>query len=575
MPLRFPVRSLALLASLAVAASAADQPQAPDPVRVRTVVLFSSGVGYFEHAGTVDGAATCELRVRTSQLNDLLKSLLLDDQDGGHPGAVEYPSLDPIAKTLASFQVDIGGNPSLGSLLGQLRGAEVTVVVADQSLTGTVLGVEPRTVALGDHGDRTIDTTILNLLSEGSVRQFRLDELRSLTFNDPKLQEELGKALAALSQARDQDKKTVVLHFDGNGHRHVRLAYVVETPVWKTSYRLVMPEAAAAGAAPNPGHLQGWAIVENQTDSDWQGVSLALVSGRPISFIEDLSQPLYVQRPVVVPELFASLMPQTYEGGMQEGAALAAAAPAPAGPVYGTPMAGARMLRSDRAATEADGASNMATTRSIQEAAHADTLGQLFSYTVPAVSLARQRSAMLPIIVKDIQTERVSVYNRGVLTSHPLNGAILTNTTGDLLLQGPVTVLDGSYAGDASLDNLSQGDHRLILLRHRPAGEGRQLDQGGRAPHRLGLDQPGRADAECAHGLPPDLPVPVQRCQGSRDRARARLPPGLDAGGHPGALRAHAPARPLEDPAARRQAHRLHRQRAAGTGAGHGHRRTG
>ena len=127
------------------------------------------------------------------------------------------------------------------------------------------------------------------------------------------MQEELNRALAAVAGARDQDKKPVDIRFNGAGERRVRLGYVVETPVWKASYRLVL-----AGDDPNErkprATLQGWAIVENQTDNDWNNVRLSLVSGRPISFTENLYQPLYVPRPEVTPELYASLRPQTYEG---------------------------------------------------------------------------------------------------------------------------------------------------------------------------------------------------------------------------------------------------------------------
>src|SRR5207248_6591452 len=126
---------------------------------------------------------------------------------------------------------------------------------------------------------------------------------------------ELDKALAALAVARDQEKKPVTINFTGEGERRVRLGYVVETPIWKTSYRLVLGKKD---------QLQGWAIVENQTDNDWNEVQLSLVSGRPISFIQDLYQPLYVPRPVVKPELFASLKPQTYEGGLEKAGEAAA-----------------------------------------------------------------------------------------------------------------------------------------------------------------------------------------------------------------------------------------------------------
>lgn len=480
--MRTPIAATLLALACAVPGAEPAGPAAdPDGVRVRNVVLFSSGVGYFEHAGKVDGAASHELRFKTDQLNDILKSLLLEDLDGGRIGTVEYPSLDPLDKTLRSFQVDITGNPSLANLLGQLRGTAVTVLVNNEKLAGSVLGVEKRVVSIGDTGNRTVEVWLLSLLSGGTVRQVRIDEIRQLTLDDPVLQQELSKALAALSQARDQDKKPVVLHFDGQGARRVRLAYVVETPVWKTSYRLVMPPKAKAGAPPadakaaTQGSLQGWAIVENQTDNDWQDVKLSLVSGRPISFIQDLSSPLYVPRPVVEPELYASLRPQEYGGGQatqsmqladakekrsqreERKSNMRASASAPGAPA-------ADMQESlEQGGEESDGfAGGLDATRSIQSAAQSEKLGELFSYTVPTVSLPRQRSAMLPIVTDPVDVERVSIYNQAALAKHPLNGALVTNTTGKHLLQGPVTVLDGGYAGDARIDNLPPGDHRLL-----------------------------------------------------------------------------------------------------------------
>jgi len=434
-----------------------------DPVRVHKVVLFSSGVGYFEHDGSITGNATCELNFKTEQLNDLLKSLVLEDLNGGHVGTVEYPSLDPIAKTLASFEVDISGNPSLAELLSQLRGAEVVAVRGADTFTGTVLGMESHVVALSDKNDRTEQVWDLNLLTDGVVRQLHLAEISSLTFTDKKLQDELTKALGALSQARNQDKKPIQIHFDGQGQRQVRVGYVIETPVWKTSYRLILPDKTGGN-----GQLQGWAIVENQTDEDWTGISLSLVSGRPISFIENLSQPLYVPRPVVEPELFASLRPQNYDGGMvakdgamvgdrkaerqMGGADMEAAAAAPAAPA------------SENAVFAAAGSFQaMDVTRSIQAAAQADQLGGVTSFTVPSVTLPRQRSAMLPIVTAPVAIEAVSIFNVQALANHPLVGALITNTTGNNLLQGPVTVLDAKgYRGDATIDNLPPGDHRLI-----------------------------------------------------------------------------------------------------------------
>jgi len=259
--------------SVAIAQTPRATPTTAD-VPVTKVVLFSSGVGYFEHAGSVRGNSATELRFKTSQINDILKSIVLQDQDGGRVGAISYPSQDPLAKTLRSFQVDITQNPSLAQLLNQLRGARVTIQSQAEKLSGTILGVETR-AKVGEKGE-TYSVAVLNLLTGATLRAVELPSISNLTLDDPQLQEELTRALGALVQARDQDKKPVTINFNGAGERHVRIGYVVETPVWKTSYRLLLDDKAKFGK------LQGWAIVENQTESDWNGISLALVSGRPI-----------------------------------------------------------------------------------------------------------------------------------------------------------------------------------------------------------------------------------------------------------------------------------------------------
>jgi len=433
-------------------------------VPVTKVMLFSSGVGYFEHAGTVHGNSSTELRFKTSQINDILKSIMLQDRDGGRIGTITYPSQDPLAKTLKSFQVDIAQNPTLADLLNQLRGAHVSVQTGGERLAGTVMGVETRQklAAVG----QPATTAVLNLLSGATIRSVELQSISNLSLDDPELQDELTKALAALSQARDQDKKPVSIAFNGAGERRVRIGYVVETPVWKTSYRLMLEPKS------NVARIQGWAIVENQTESDWNNVSLSLVSGRPISFTMDLYQPLYARRPNVVPELYASLRPQVYAGGISGRADTVqmrdAAAPAPQRRIgydaNGRPVVNQLQEVVVTAANLASVAEkSFGTDNSVQSIANALKLGQLFQYTVGNVTLARQKSAMIPIITDTVCIERVSIYNARVLASNPLNGVWFKNTTGKHLLQGPLTVLENdAYAGDAQVDNVPPDQNRLV-----------------------------------------------------------------------------------------------------------------
>jgi hypothetical protein len=453
-------------------------------IPIREVVLYSSGVGYFEHYGTVSGDASAELPFKATQINDVLKSLVLEDMDGGKISAVTYPSQDPLAKTLRSFQVDITANPPLADLLNQLRGAKITAQLqGNEQVSGIVLGVESR-LEPAPAGQSPVAVSVLNVLSGATIRQVELNRLNDLTFDDPKLQEELDKALSALAQSRDQDKKPVTIEFRGSGDRGVRIGYVVSTPIWKTSYRLLLGE----GEKEKPS-LQGWAIVENQTDSDWNNVQLSLVSGRPISFVENLYQPLYVPRPIVEPELFASLRPPLDTGGVAGAEPGAAEATPEADLNTEKPtqyQANSRQaeqmieLQSGIALKNSSGARAELAARlqsqlsqdnlgainagsSITSIASAAHLGELFEYTVGNVTLPRQKSAMLPIITDPIEVEKLSIFNQSVMPNNPLYGARVKNTTGKHLLAGPVTVLDnGSYAGDAQIDNLPPGQERLL-----------------------------------------------------------------------------------------------------------------
>jgi hypothetical protein len=472
------LRSAAFTALLAIVAQLAHAgTDVQTDVPVERVVLFSSGVGFFEHRGKVEGNAKTELRFKTEQINDILKSLVLQDLDGGKIGSVVYPSQDPLSKTLRSFQVDIRTNPSLGELLNQLRGSELTVESQGTTIEGTILGLEKKKVKIAD--DEIIETWVLNIIEGGTIRSVDLADTSRIELKDKELQEELAKALLVLAQSRDQDKKPVTIEFSGDGARRVRLGYVVETPIWKTTYRLMMPESVGKDGQ---GSLQGWAVVENQTESDWSNVELSLVSGRPISFVQDLYQPLYIRRPVVQPELYASLSPQTYEGGLGGGGEFGAGqpyaqAPSPAESRIQSRRAKGRKMNEERdriagvALTGADAPASMVFSdgdqsdyaESISSLADAADMGELFQYKVNGVTLPRQRSAMIPIVTDDIDVERVSIYNQGVLAKHPLNGARLTNSTGKDLPQGPMTVLDdGGYAGDAQIDHFPPGQSRLL-----------------------------------------------------------------------------------------------------------------
>src|SRR2546423_9138459 len=294
------------------AISPAVKPASPQ-LPVSQVVLFSSGVGYFQREGEIEGNGRVDLSFPVQDINDLLKSMVLQDLRGGHVTAVSYDSHDPIDKTLKSFAVNLTSNPSLAQILNQARGEKLEVVLQQSNtaqpgtLTGAIIGIEHQRQPVGK--ETFIEVDVLNLWCAEGVRSVKLGDVQRIRFLNPVMESEFKRALDVLTLSHDTQKKAVSLSFTGKGKRPVRVGYVVENPIWNTRYRLVL------GKDGKP-FLQGWAIVENPSDEDWKDVRMALVSGRPISFQMDLYTPLYVPRPTVVPELFASLRPVTYNSNL-------------------------------------------------------------------------------------------------------------------------------------------------------------------------------------------------------------------------------------------------------------------
>lgn len=497
---------MAVIALLCLARASVGMPQQngndqstrmePAKLPISYVVLFSSGVGYFQREGTIDGNAKVDLAFPTASINDLLKSMVLEDKGGGKVGVISYDSSDPIEKTLKSFAIDLTNNPTLATILGQARGEEVELLATATGpqpgeIKGRIVSVEKQKVPAGKDG-QTVEEDVINLWTVDGLRSIPLKTVQKLRFANPVIDNELKRALEALAKGHDKQKKNVSILFNGQGQRAVRVGYVIESPIWKTSYRLVTkPDGKAL--------LQGWAMVENPSDEDWTGVRMALISGRPVSFKMDLYQPLYVPRPTVEPELFASLRPQTYGGKFDAVAGIQLQKPAlpsgyagigPAGgggglgggglggggiggaapgtpnfmnPSHAPARKGFPLVNGSNISGEAK-ETPLEIGQSIASAATAEELGDYFQYSIDEkVNLQRQKSAMLPIVNKDVEGTKVSIYNESVHAKHPLLGLRFKNTSGMQLMQGPITVFEGSnYAGDARILDLQPNEERLL-----------------------------------------------------------------------------------------------------------------
>lgn len=452
---------------------------------LRNVVLFSSGVGYFGRTGQVNGDATVDLPVRAPQISDILKSLILFDAKG-HVDPVTYSIQDYVASRPTSTDLNIDPNSSPGAILRLLQGALVRIEKPSGALVGRVVSVSTQQIKDGETL-RTVE--FATILTSTGLSTVRLDDVTSFTPLDPNLAAKfaasLDKTANGLTQGLDNGVRPVTLHFRGSGRRDVRAGYLLETPAWKTSYRLVL-------APKTKPYLQGWAVVENPGDEDWQDVNLSLVSGRPVSFIQDLATPVYLVRPVVAPQIIGSPNPQTFGpgyGGRDElgakgllgvGGLVGLAGFGGATPALPPSAAPRSELASRGQIFQNSGAYNMpeglkdardsaaqtAAQNKVEAQASGSDRGNLFVYAIDSkVSIPRGQAAMVPILGEDVDGEAISIVQSGnnIGELRAQNGFCLRNR-GNLNLQGgPITVYsDGIYGGDALVSNVSPGEARLI-----------------------------------------------------------------------------------------------------------------
>jgi hypothetical protein len=434
--------------------------QTQEMLPITRVVLFRSGVGYIERTGTIEGDAALTLMLREPQMNDLLKSMVLIDFDGGRILPVQYAPRDPLAHTLASYAINIADNPSRAVLLSRLRGVPVEVHLqptaaggssAPAPVRGTILSVETRPVRpAATTGSQSVvrEEDYLNLLTEQGIQTLSLDSVVSVRLLDERLQRELSSALQTLASGLDTTRKPVQLQFQGRGRRRVLVGYLTEMPLWKMTYRLVLPEQGKP-------LLQGWAIVENTTDEDWRNVQVSLVAGRPISFVQNLYEPFYIKRPSVRLSIEEWLQPFIPEAKLPT--------PELGAPTPMEPPAAAVRGRA-REAMPLLGESIEEMQRSVEQMATGRERGALFEYRVQVpVSIARQQSAMLPVINQAVEAEAVSLYNPAQHAIHPFFAVRLTNTTNLTLMEGAVTIYYGdSYGGDALMGTLEPKGEQIL-----------------------------------------------------------------------------------------------------------------
>jgi chaperonin cofactor prefoldin len=416
----------------------------PAELPVTQVVLYKHGVGFFERSGKLSAGQSARLDFAESEMNDVLKSLTLEEPGGGKISGLRYDSQDTLTHRLSIFPFQIGAAEPLSGLLDRLKGARLELKFGADTLSGIVVNARN----LPGPGDREQLTL---LLDSGELRNVDLSAAASIRFADPQLQLQFRDYLTAVAAARSKDKRSVYIDSTDAKERDLRATYMVPSPVWKSSYRLIF------GNTPQP-TLEGWAIVDNTTGQDWTNVRLSLVSGRPISFVSQLYAPRYVDRPGAELSDDHAARPVVHSAAMdlrdaKQGERRAMQAQSAGGQQF---LAEANKAVSGFLAPPASPSSIVAD-------AIAQELGELFEYRIAQpVTIRRNQSAMLPFLQQPVEARKLLIYSDHSST-HPTDAAELVNNSGKALDGGPITIYDGGvYGGEALMETLKTGDRRLI-----------------------------------------------------------------------------------------------------------------
>ena len=469
---------------LATTTAAAQTKDDPATMPLRKVRLYETGVAYFEREGAL--AKGISLPVPAGHLDDALKTLVVLSEDGDAAvDGVEFSSSvsRDMGLALAGLKgvVQADGDEreiDYAHLLDSLEGAPVEVRSGGQRVRGRLVDVEAPpsgghrvcTTEDGKERCRVSHHQTLTVITDGDeVRRFSSDAIDGVKPTDPAFRARLGSALDALSQRGAQTSRK--LRVLAKSSKPVTLGYIAESPVWRSTYRLVL-----ASKDEEKNALQGWALLHNDTDEPWKQVKVELVNGRPDSFLYPLAAPRYARRQLVTPDRELSTVPQLLDktvdnmwdpisesfgagglglsgvgeggGGTGEGIGLGSIGTIGHGAGTGTGTSGLLGVGNLANLAAADGVEaaamfRYALERPIDLRAHGSALLPFLSATLDVTSIA---------YVKDPgQTARTAVH--------------LKNTTRQTLPAGPISVFaDGGFAGETGLSRTKPGESRILTF---------------------------------------------------------------------------------------------------------------
>ncbi|MFX0174763.1 MAG: hypothetical protein ACFE85_00880 [Candidatus Hodarchaeota archaeon] len=442
-------------------------------LKVKKVIIFKHGVSYYILEGIVKGSDTLELEFNLDEMDDILKSLfVLDTSEKGYISSISYDAALDTSQLLKSIMLNIPDRDSLSSLITQIKGANVNLTIGGgKKISGAIMGIELEEKFTKQ--EKITEKLLVFLQDDGNITKIPFSDFKSFEILNEELKKDLNFFLNTVIAGKKKDAKKIKINCESGGDddidRNIYVSYIRESPIWKTSYRLIMSKQQAEE---NKCLMSGWSLIENTTNQDWKDIELSLVAGMPVSFKYEFYRPIFIERPIVRPPKVLSARPTEIEEGLEkERFEEYAMAEAEAMPI--AKKSKARIASSRPPPAPAGGFGRYQAEMSdvdLMDKVKAQTktqtkdLGELFEYNITnPVTIKRKQSALVPILTESIKASRVLLYNKDEHDKNPNACLEITNNTNLTLERGPVTIIyDDNLAGEAIVPFLNKGDTRLL-----------------------------------------------------------------------------------------------------------------
>lgn len=434
-----------------------------EPPPIRRIVIFNAGLSQMTHEGVVEGNQRIRMRFSEHDVDDVLKSLVFEDRDGGKVRSVQYnpaPDAQDVAAT------NLGPAMTLAQTLQEYRGEQVEIETKTRSYTGSILSVENRQTE-----NAFIET--LTIVNEDGFVSIPVNDFVTINFVDKKLKEEFNLAMSGLKKARMANSKEIVLLFEGKGKRRIRFSYNVDSPIWRMTYRLDLGDELST--------LQGWAHIDNVTGIDWTDIELDLRSGRPQTFHVDLFAPVLAERMAVDLDVFdipnnkllitKSTGGRNFRGDDGWGDGGMGGGGFGGGGFGGGGFGGGGWFDGPAKSREADageGEEAMDIGSALESFGQTSRSNKMVRFKLKEkVTLKAGRSAMVPILKSEMPVGVFSMFVGSQSQDQAQHVARIENKTDNPLIPGPVSIYrKGDFLGDGALPRIDVGrKHEFVYGR--------------------------------------------------------------------------------------------------------------